>query len=162
MMRILCGLTTLAALFVLGSSGMAEAMGQAVLDKTPDPGVVGVTAGTGSLVVYGTNTVFLPRGFNSIGVLYPAQYAETMCPYLANSIRQELAATETAMTTETDRQLLAMKEHWRANTVRFQVSQGALAYEHEHGLSTYTDMQDFPHNFSGWPNESQFQLCVRG
>ncbi len=22
--------------------------------------------------------------------------------------------------------------------------------------------QDFPHNFSGWPNESQFQLCVRG
>lgn len=24
-----------------------------------------------------------------------------------------------------------------------------------------TKCQDFPRNFSGWPNESRFQLCVR-
>ena len=33
-----------------------------------------------------------------------------------------------------------MKNDWYANTVRFQVSQGALQYEYEHGLSAYTDM----------------------
>src|SRR5437588_8823102 len=45
----------------------------------------------------------------------------------------------TAMTTNTDMELLAMKEHWQANTVRFHLSQGALAYEQENNLSQYTD-----------------------
>ena len=109
-----------------------------------DRGVVGVTAGSGTLLVAGTNTPFLPRGFNSIGLLYPTQYASTMCTepgVKPTSISgQKLAAVETVMTTETDQQVLAMKQHWRANTVRFQLSQGALTYEHENGLSAYTDM----------------------
>jgi hypothetical protein len=63
-----------------------------------------------------------------------------MCSGLGEATQQALARTEAAMTTETDQQLLAMKEHWRANTVRFQVSQGALSYENESGLSAYTDM----------------------
>ncbi len=43
------------------------------------------------------------------------------------------------MTEKTEQQLLDMKR-WGANTARFQVSQGALAYEHAHQLSAYTDM----------------------
>lgn len=138
--RSFCGLAVLAGLLVAGSLGAMDARGQTATGKSPDPGVVGVRVRTGSLVVYGTDTVFLPRGFNSIGVLYPAQYATTMCSHLGSRGQQKLAAAETVMTTETDQQLLAMKEHWRANTVRYQVSQGALAYEHDHGLSAYTDM----------------------
>jgi hypothetical protein len=36
--------------------------------------------------------------------------------------------------------IYAMVHSWHANTVRFQVSQGALQYEYAHGLSAYTDM----------------------
>jgi hypothetical protein len=34
----------------------------------------------------------------------------------------------------------AMVQDWHANTVRMNVSQGALQYEYLHGLSSYTDM----------------------
>ncbi|MEO6922726.1 MAG: cellulase family glycosylhydrolase [Bryocella sp.] len=103
-------------------------------------GVSGVSAGAGSLLVAGTSTKFHPRGFTSIGVLYPAQYASTLCSALDPGSKAELAAAETAMTQHTDTQLNAMKTHWNANTVRFQVSQGALTYEHENGGSLYTTM----------------------
>jgi hypothetical protein len=103
-------------------------------------GVEGVTAGTGSLLVYGTTTKFIPRGFTSIGVLYPAQYASTMCTSLSTTTQQDLAAAETTMTGDPYTQVNAMHIDWYANTVRFQLSQGALTYEHENGLSAYTNM----------------------
>jgi hypothetical protein len=131
---LLIAVSAASAILAFASTGSLSSF------PTPDPGVVGVTAGPGALLVYGTRMPFLPRGFNSVGLLYPAQYARTMCSGLNGATQQKLADAHTAMTTETDQQLLAMKEHWRANTVRFQVSQGALTYEHESGLSAYTDM----------------------
>jgi hypothetical protein len=129
----------------LGSPGGSTAPGEpSGPSPIPDAGVVGVTAGSGSLLVAGTNTPFLPRGLVSVGLLYPTQYASAMCTQKGNepdsTEGQELEAAVVAMTTETDQQLLGMKQHWRANSVRFQVSQGALTYEHENGLTAYTNM----------------------
>ena len=139
-MRAFCSIAILIVVLVISPGPAFAANGSSSSVPTPDPGVVGVTAGTGSLLVYGTHTPFLPRGFNSVGLLYPAPYANTMCSGLGEATQLALAKAEAAMTTETDQQLMAMKEHWRANTVRFQVSQGALTYEHQNGLSAYTDM----------------------
>ncbi len=139
-MKTFCSIAIFIAVSATSSILASSSTGSLSSIPTPDPGVVGVTAGTGALLVYGTRMPFLPRGFNSVGLLYPAQYASTMCSGLNEATQQKLADAHTAMTTETDQQLLAMKEHWRANTVRFQVSQGALTYEHESGLSAYTDM----------------------
>jgi|GEM_PF-2136107 len=132
----------LAVLVVMvGVFGSTQAMGQTASGTMTNAGRQGVSAADGSLVVYGTHKLFIPRGFNSIGVLYPVQYVGTVLRcHLSAKAKAKLAAALKSMTTTTDQQLLDMKEHWRANTVRFQVSQGALTYEHQHGLSAYTDM----------------------
>lgn len=105
-----------------------------------DPGTVGVTAGTGSFRVAGTDTQFLPRGFASISVLLPGPYAEQYCAGDPPSTVAEVEGIEQNMERNADRELLAMKTHWRANTVRFQVSQIGLSYEHQNHLSAYTDL----------------------
>jgi Cellulase (glycosyl hydrolase family 5) len=67
--------------------------------------------------------------------VYPSQYVGStvnpMCGSLTPETEAKLQAAQDAMTGGPDRQLLAMKQHWRANTVRFQVSQGALMYENQ-------------------------------
>jgi hypothetical protein len=108
-------------------------------------GVVGVTAGHGRFLVAGTLTEFLPRGFTSVGVLYPTEYANWMCTQKINNPSsrqgQDLMTAQRRMTTMTDRELSqGMITYWYANTVRFQISQGALRHEYENGLSAYTDM----------------------
>lgn len=126
--------------------GVDVAAGPAGATGWVDPGVAGVQTGTasngaGTLVAYGTTEGVTLRGFNSVGVLYPEQYVNALgCTGLDPADVSQLEAAQTAMTTQTDQQLLGMKQHWRANAVRFQVSQGALTYEHEHGLSSYTNM----------------------
>lgn len=136
-----CLASILLGAFLAGANLLASAPDDSYsASSTPDAGVVGITAGNGTLMVYGTPTPFIPRGFNSVGVLFPVQYAGTMCSGMSAKEQRGLAEAEKQMTAGTDLQLLAMKDHWRANTVRFQVSQGALAYEHANGLSAYTDM----------------------
>lgn len=126
-LRTFCGLLFLSIGAISISSGQV--------------GVSGVSVGNGELMIYGTNGVYYARGFTSIGILFPAQYASTMCAGILSPSQQSfLAAAENTMTEDTDNQLNAMKNDWYANTVRFQVSQGALQYEHENGLSAYTDM----------------------
>lgn len=121
------------------------AAGLPVSAATPDPGIEGVTAGSGSLFVAGTEIPFLPQGFTSLGVLYPRPYAHQMCTQPNNKPEstqgRDLIEAEIRMTTDTSRELLTgMISDWKANTVRFQISQGALQHEYEHGLSEYTDM----------------------
>ena len=119
--------------------------GSSVSATTPNPGVVGVTAGHGRFLVAGTSTEFLPRGFTSVGVLYPTEYANWMCTQKNNnpsSIQgRDLMAAQRRMTTMTNWELSqGMITHWYANAVRFQISQGALHHEYKNGLSAYTDM----------------------
>ncbi|MEQ4208851.1 cellulase family glycosylhydrolase [Actinopolymorpha sp. B9G3] len=105
-----------------------------------DAGVVGVAAGDGSLVIAGTDTPFVPLGFNSVGVLYPEMYPQ-LCDStgMDAATRTELSATRDAMVNHTARELRAMESYWNANTVRFQVSQGALALEaNNSGADPYT------------------------
>ncbi len=93
--------------------------------------------------------MFLPRGFTSIGVVYPTQYASTLCtqPTVApgSRVAQVLQDAQTALTEPPlpglgyNASFQAMVQDWHANSVRFQVSQGALEYEYENGLSEYTD-----------------------
>ena len=49
----------------------------------------GVAVVGGRLVVAGTSTPFIPKGFNTIGVLYPVSYASTLCP-LATPLNPEV------------------------------------------------------------------------
>ncbi len=103
----------------------------------------------GKLVVLGTNVPFIPRGFNTVGMLYPTQYASTLCPLsdpLNATTIQWLEDAQAALTAPPmpglayNASFQAMVQDWHANTVRIHVSQGALQYEYEHGLSSYTDM----------------------
>lgn len=109
----------------------------------------GVAVVSGKLVVLGTNVPFIARGFNTNGVLYPTQYASTLCPLsdpLNATTIQWLEDAQAALTAPPlpglayNASFQAMVQDWHANTVRIHVSQGALQYEYEHGLSNYTDM----------------------
>lgn len=109
----------------------------------------GIAVVSGKLVVIGTNTPFLARGFNTNGVLYPIQYASTLCRLsdpLSARTTQYLVDTHTALTAPPlagrtyNASFQAMVQDWHANTVRIQVSEGALQYEYAQGLSAYTDM----------------------
>ncbi len=103
---------------------------------------------SGKLVVSGTNTPFLPRGFTSIGVVYPTPYATKLCSgtFQASAAVQGLQAAQAALTAAPlsglsyNASFQAMVQDWYANSVRLQVSQGALQYEYANGLSAYTDM----------------------
>jgi len=140
-----------AVLAIEAASGAAVGTAPAFAQSAGTAGVaVGKTSsGAGELVIAGTQQQFLPRGINSVGLLYPdalsysntteQQYFDSQCSGVASADQQELTTAWTAMTTDTDTELLAMEEHWQANTVRFHVSEGALAYENEQGLSQYTD-----------------------
>jgi hypothetical protein len=110
---------------------------------------VGVAVVSGQLVVAGTTTPFIPRGFNTNGVLFPTQYASTLCPLagpLSTEVIQYLQDTQAALTAPPlpglayNASFQAMVQDWYANTVRIHVSQGALQYEYAHDLSAYTDM----------------------
>ena len=117
---------------------------------TPTTSVAGVAVVAGQLDVAGTNTLFLPRGFTSVGVVYPTQYANTLCtqPAVApgSRVAQALQDAQTALTAPPmpglgyNASFQAMVQDWHANSVRLQVSQGALEYEYENGLTAYTDM----------------------
>ena len=110
----------------------------------------GVAVVSGQLVVAGTNTLFLPRGFTSIGVVYPTQYDAKLCvgPGVVpgSRVAQALQDTQAALTAPPlpglryNASFQAMVQDWHANSVRLQVSQGALEYEYENGLSAYTTM----------------------
>lgn len=111
--------------------------------------VTGVTAGSGTLLTT-EGAPFLPRGFNSVGILYPIPYAAALCTLPHNKpgspTGEDMEAVQKTMTTETDQQFSAMKKDWNANSVRFQVSQGALVKEYEalqqnpKAQTPYTDM----------------------
>jgi hypothetical protein len=104
----------------------------------------------GKLVVAGTKTIFLPRGFVTDGVVYPTQYASTLCtqPNVApgSKVADWLEDAQKALIAAPlpglryGASFRAMVQDWHANSVRFQVSQGALDYEYANGLSAYTDM----------------------
>lgn len=87
----------------------------AAASLAPDPGTVGVAAGSGSLLVAGTSTPLVPRGFSSISVLYPDEYADRLCTAvgMGAGTMSQLAAGRRAMRDHADRELLAMKMHWR-------------------------------------------------
>ena len=113
------------------------------------PQPAGVAVVSGGLVVAGTNTPFVPEGFNSDGMLYPEAYAATLCPLatpLSTPLVQWLEQAEAALTAPPlpglayNASFQAMVQDWHANTVRIHVSQGALQYEYAQGLSSYTDM----------------------
>ena len=120
------------------------------MSSTPTKSGAGVAVVSGKLVVAGTNTVFLPRGFTSVGVVYPTQYASTLCtqPTVApgSRVSQALQDAQTALTAPPlpglgyNASFQAMVQDWHANSVRLQVSQGALEYENENDLSAYTTM----------------------
>ncbi len=103
---------------------------------------------SGKLVVAGTNTPFLARGFTSVGIVYPTPYAGTLCnsTFQASAAAQSLQEAQAALTASPQSGLSynasfqAMVQDWHANSVRLQVSQGALQYEYQNGLSAYTDM----------------------
>jgi len=106
----------------------------------------GVAVVSGKLVNVGTNTPFVPRGFNTNGVLYPAEYAATLCPLTAPRLVQYFEDAQAALTAPPlpglayNASFQAMVQDWHVNTVRLPVSQGALQYEYANGLSAYTDM----------------------
>lgn len=116
----------------------------------PAPNAAGVAVVSGKLVMAGTNTIFLPRGFDTNGVLYPTQYAATLCtqsqvtPGSMNA--QWLAEAQAALTAPPlpglgyNASFQAMVQDWHANSVRIHVSPGALEYEEQNGLSAYTNM----------------------
>jgi hypothetical protein len=101
----------------------------------------GVRAGRGTLTVAGTSTTFVPRGFNTVGLLYPSEYADALCTQagLSADEQKQLGAAADMLRDRTTEQVKAMKNHWNANSVRFQVSQGALALERRQaGTDPYT------------------------
>ena len=108
----------------------------------------GVAVVGGQLVVAGTSTPFIPRGFTSEGVIYPTQYASKLCTDFApgSQAPQYLQEAQAALTDVPlpglayNASFQAMVQDWRLNSVRMQISQGALQYEAENGLSAYTDM----------------------
>lgn len=136
-------LVVVAAALVVGTlapAASASAPSAPAPAAARDPGVVGVTAGSGTMLVAGTETPFMARGFNSISIQIPQPYADSFCAADNPATVKQVSDLERYMASNADRELLAMKTHWRANAVRFQVSQGALSLEHETGASTYTDM----------------------
>ena len=157
-MKALRATALAAAVLVSGAAlDVAPAAAPALAATAGVAGVgVGQTkAGAGELVVNGTSQKFVPHGINSVGVLYPGamtytnaaeqNYIQSECTANVNqNAVPALTTAWTAMTTSTDAELLAMKEHWQADTVRFHVSQTALAYEFANhsfasGNNQYTD-----------------------
>lgn len=115
---------------------------------TTPAGTAGVAVVSGKLVVAGTTTPFMPRGFTSVGVLYPTPYASTLCSstFQSSTSAANLQQAQAALTAAPlpglayNASFQAMVQDWHLNSVRMQVSQGALQYESAHGLSQYTNM----------------------
>ena len=146
-------LTSLAMLSVScgGSSSVAGTTPPPAPAPAPTPTSVApqVAVVSGKLVLVGTTTPFIPRGFNTNGALYPTQYAATLCPLAGSPNTRNVSYLQDAQAALTapplpglayNASFQAMVQDWHANTVRIHVSQGALQYEYAHGLSTYTDM----------------------
>lgn len=134
------------AVLAMGAASVVAPGGSAAFAQTAGTDGVFVShnsAGYGEFKVYGTQTKFMSQGIISVGLLYPASTAyeaygmssaelshfQSACSGLKPGAQTKLDAAVTAMLGDPDAQLLAMKEHWQANTVRFHVSEGALAYE---------------------------------
>lgn len=100
----------------------------------------GIAAGHGAFVDLATGKPFIPRGFTSVGILFPLPYVDDLCKTTSPGEKTQLTAAVRAMTDHTDQQLAAMKTQWHANTVRCQLSQGALVYEKQTGKHAYSDM----------------------
>lgn len=115
---------------------------------TPASSPTGVAVVSGKLVLADATTPFTPRGFTSIGILYPAPYAATLCSSttMSTSTAANMQQAQAAITAAPlpglayNASFQAMVQDWHLNSVRFQVSQGALDYEYANHLSTYTDM----------------------
>lgn len=105
-----------------------------------DAARVGVENGEGTMLVAGTKTPWLARGFTTIAVLYPGMYASSMCKDLSAKEQAMLSNAQRRMVSHPEKEFEGMKSHWHANMIRFQVSQGALVYEAEHNVSAYTKM----------------------
>ncbi|MGC8550574.1 MAG: cellulase family glycosylhydrolase [Acidobacteriaceae bacterium] len=147
--------TLLTALAIVSvACGSSSATGTPTPSPTPTPtptsNAAGVAVVAGQLVIAGTSTPFIPRGFTTDGLIYPTQYANTLCtqPDIApgSPAAQFLQEAQTALTAAPlpglsyNASFQAMVQNWRLNSVRMQVSQGALQYEAQNGLSAYTDM----------------------
>jgi hypothetical protein len=128
--------------------GMALTTQPASAGPAAPVAVAGVAAGNGALVTYGTTTAFVPRAFNSVGAVFPVEYASDgdttdvveCSPNLSAADLAKLAAARDTMEHHTGAQIGIMKEKWAVNAVRFQVSQGALLKESMNGgANPYTD-----------------------
>lgn len=152
--------TRLLTLSVLATFGLILFYPRAIADKSTPSGVRfasksglservgGVSVADGQLVVAGTDKTFVPRGFTSVGVVYPTPYAHMLCSrhFRQSAAAESLREAQMAMTAGPERgwryngSLHGMIYNWDANIVRYQVSQGALDYEHAHRLTAYADM----------------------
>src|SRR5579863_1232668 len=121
------------ALVSIGIMAMIVIYSMNCLAQASQSARIGVTAGTGTLLIAGTSNPFVPQGFTSLGVLYPTMYDTTLCTMSNNSPTSadgmNLIAAQKEMTTQTSTVLNAMINDWSFNTVRFHVSQGALEQE---------------------------------
>ncbi len=143
-------LTAMAAAAIgCGSSG---ATGTPTPSPTPTPtpsaNPAGVAVVSGKLVVAGTATPFTPTGFTSEGIVYPTPDAGTLCSstFQASAAAASLQQAQAALTAPPlpglayNASFQAMVKNWHLNSVRMQVSEGALQYESVHGLSEYTNL----------------------
>ncbi len=116
--------------------------------SAPAPVRTGVAVVSGKLVTAGTTTPFSPKGLTSVGIVYPTPYAALLCSstFQASPAATSLQQAQAALTAPPlaglsyNASFQAMTQVWKMNTVRLQLSQGALQYEKAHNLSTYTQM----------------------
>jgi hypothetical protein len=141
--------TLLASLAMLCiGCGSSTAAANTTLPPPPTPAAPGVAVVSGQLVLAGTTTPFTPRGFTSVGVVYPTPYAATLCSstFQASNTAANLQQAQAAITAAPlpglayNASFQAMVQNWHVNSIRFQVSQGALDYEYANHLSAYSDM----------------------
>ncbi len=147
MVRIAAALVASVPLLLV-SCGGSGAAGNGTPPPHSTPAQSGVAVVSGKLVLTNTTTPFTPRGFSSVGILFPAPYASTLCSstFLASSTAVNMQQAQAAITAAPlpglgyNASFQAMVQDWHLNSVRFQVSQGALDYEYTNHLTTYTDM----------------------
>jgi hypothetical protein len=87
-----------------------QALANTTPAQTPAPSAAtsGVAVVDGRLVVAGTNQLFIPRGFTSVSLAYPTQYAATLCSshFRASPPATNLQEAQAAMTATAAQALL--------------------------------------------------------
>ena len=142
LLRVICGI--IIGLAIEFASMQASAQ---------NPPITGVAVGTGTayageLVLSNKTTQrFLPRGFTSVGVLYPSSLIQAGMPCsLGSSTVQDLTAAQDQITAANlsgysyNADIQAMITDWHINTIRFQVSQGGLLWGAANSNATYATM----------------------